>query len=157
MRHILFPTAAAAEAFIADLAGQGAATLSDRQATVTRQTTRVAEHPETIIEQEGEGAVHGTGVGAVVGVAAGVVATIATGGLALPVILGMAAAGAGVGAAVGAVGADLHPHHAYEVESTQYDTIDQGVAAGGNAVGVDDSVPEAVLQEAVARHGGRVV
>ena len=157
----MFPTPAAAEAFIADLQAQGVATLSDRTATVTRQTTQVAEHPNPVVENEAEGAVKGTGVGALVGVAAGVLATaatVATGGLVLPIILGMAAAGAGVGAVVGSLGADLHPHHhAYEVESTRYDTLDQGVTAGGRAVGVDDSVPEAVLTPTLARHGGTMV
>ena len=134
MKHILFPTADAADAFIAELQQQGVARLDANTATVNRRgmtgsanlaTERTGTSAveslgadgQQVAENAGEGAVKGTGVGAIVGAAAGALttagvlgtaaataATVATGGLALPVILGMAAAGAGVGAAVGAAG-----------------------------------------------------
>ncbi len=185
MKHILFPTVADADAFVADLQGQGVATVSDSTASVNRRSTGSVgtdgAYAEPVAEEAGEGAVKGTGVGAVVGAAAGALttagvlgtaaataATVATGGLALPVILGMAAAGAGVGAAVGAVGgaagaeADTASGRAgyassYEVEDAHYDQMDQGINAGGRAVAVDDSVPNDALQAAMARHNGRVL
>ena len=123
MKHALFPSVAAADAFIDDLQQQGVATLDSNTANVNRRSGTVASTADgytgtdPVAEEAGEGAVKGTGVGAVVGAAAGALttagilgtaaataATVATGGLALPVILGMAAAGAGVGAAVGAAG-----------------------------------------------------
>lgn len=125
MKHALFPSVAAADAFIDDLQQQGVATLDSSTANVNRRSGTAASTASAdgytgtapVAEEAGEGAVKGTGVGAVVGAAAGALttagilgtaaataATVATGGLALPVILGMAAAGAGVGAAVGAAG-----------------------------------------------------
>jgi len=187
MKHILFPTVADADAFVADLQGQGVATVSESTASVNRRSTSTGAvgtdgaYSEPVAEEAGEGAIKGTGVGAVVGAAAGALttagvlgtaaataATVATGGLALPVILGMAAAGAGVGAAVGAAGgaagaeADTASGRAgyassYEVEDAHYDQMDQGINAGGRAVAVDDSVPGDALQAAMMRHNGRLV
>jgi hypothetical protein len=185
MKHILFPTVAAADAFIADLQDQGVATLSENTATVNRRTTGTVgsdgAYRETVAEEAGEGAVKGTGVGALVGAAAGALttagvlgtaaataATVATGGLALPVILGMAAAGAGVGAAVGAAGgaADAEAGtsrgragyaSSYEVENSHYDQMDQSINSGGRAVAIEDSVPSEALQPAMTRHGGHLI
>ncbi|MFC4639047.1 hypothetical protein [Deinococcus hohokamensis] len=125
MKHIIFPTVADADAFIADLQQRGVVRQEVGTATVNRRstTTTTASTTETDsyggsaspgAEDAGAGAVKGTGVGAAVGATAGVLsaagvigtaaATAATGGLALPVILGMTALGAGVGAGVGAAG-----------------------------------------------------
>ena len=180
MKHLLFPTVAAADAFIADLQGQGVATLDASTTTVQRRSGASAAAvtdgtASPVAEEAGQGAVTGTGVGAVVGVAAGALttagvlgaaaataATVATGGLALPVILGMAAAGAGVGAAVGAAGgaagaeASRYPS-SYEVDDAHYDRMDQGTNSGGRAVAVEDSVPQAALEAAMTRHGGHLI
>ena len=185
MKHILFPTVAAADAFIAELQNQGVATLSESTATVNRRSTGVVgtdgTYREPVAEEAGEGAVKGTGVGALVGAAAGALttagvlgtaaataATVATGGLALPVILGMAAAGAGVGAAVGAAGgaagAEVNTASGragyasnYEVESDHYDQMDQSVNSGGRAVAIEDSVPSEALHAAMTRYGGHLI
>ena len=182
MKHALFPSVAAADAFIADLQQQEVVTLDSRTINVNRRggaATSTDGYTSTIAEEAGEGAVKGTGVGVVVGAAAGalitagvlgtVAATVATGGLALPVILGMAAAGAGVGAAVGAAGgaegaeSDANGGTAaryssnYAVDDAHYDQMNQGVAAGGRAVAIEESVPQGALDAALQRHGGHLI
>ncbi len=193
MKHILFPTAAAADAFTADLQAQGVIAPTMGTSTYTRRganagtdatgTTTYGDTGRTDMdgrgsltmegdgvggtpEDAGAGAVKGTGVGAVVGAAAGILATgatIATGGLALPVILGMAALGSGVGAAVGATGGAMGVDETgttddrYDVDDTYYDRMDQTINSGGRVVAVHDSVPQDVLMDAVARHGGEIV
>jgi len=93
---------------------------------------------------------------------------VATGGLALPVILGMAALGSGVGAAVGAVDGAAGTESdtasggagyasSYEVEDAHYDQLDQGINAGGRAVAIEDSVPADALQAAMTRHNGHLI
>ena len=127
MKHILFPTVAAADAFIADLQARGAVkpevgsstlnrrtvaapgAMADNTAVTQARNTDAAANPDMngSAEDAGAGAVKGTMVGALTGAAAaviGTVATVATGGIALPVILGMTALGSGVGAAVGGIG-----------------------------------------------------
>lgn len=200
MRHILFPTVSAADAFIADLQQRGVVRSDVGTTTVNRRvadalgtgtaaqssastqttTTEYVEGGGTA-EDAGAGAVKGTALGALTGAAAGVVgtaatigataATVATGGLALPVILGMAALGSGVGAAVGAVGGaagvDETGGHtststssyqsSYDVDSDHYDRLHNASNQGGRAVAVDDNVPQDVLEEAVRRHGGEFV
>ena len=131
MKHILFPTVSAADAFIADLQSRGVVqpqvgtmnmsrrvqqaatdaantgTVAAAPATTTTTTTTEYVQGGGTAEDAGAGAVTGTVAGALTGAAAAVIgtaATVATGGLALPVILGMTALGSGVGAAVGAVG-----------------------------------------------------
>ena len=111
-------------------------------------------------------------MGVVVGAVAGVVATAATGGLAaVPVILGMAALGSGVGAGVGAIGGaagvDETSVHGvddtadYDTTSTvtgeQHDALSAGVAGGGHAIAVADSVPDDVVRATAERHGGHFV
>ena len=185
MKHALFPSVAAADAFIDDLQQQGIATLDSGTANVNRRSgaaTSTDGYTSTVAEEAGDGAVKGTGVGVVVGAAAGALttagvlgtvaataATVATGGLALPVILGMAAAGAGVGAAVGAAGgaagaeSDANGGTAaryssnYAVDDAHYDQMDQGVAAGGRAVAIEESVPQGALDAALQRHGGHLI
>ena len=188
MKHILFPTVAAADAFIADLQSRGvvqpevgtmnmnrrvqqaasAGTVTTPATTTTTTTTDYVEGGGTA-EDAGAGAVKGTVAGALTGAAAGVIgtaATVATGGLALPVILGMAALGSGVGAAVGAVGGaagvdetggTVRSYDTYEADDTYYNRIHERVNAGGRAVAVDDNVPQDVLMEAVSKHGGEIV
>lgn len=176
MKHILFPTVAAADAFVADLQAQNVVrSVSNggmyRQGTAPAAVNTTTTTTDTVVdgggtaEDAGAGAVKGTGVGALTGLAAGVLAagaTIATGGLALPVILGMTAAGAGVGAAVGGIGGaagvdETGHHYAYESESTTYDRYSNSYNAGGRAVAVDDNVPADVLDAAVRKHGGEYV
>ena len=123
-------------------------------------------------EDAGAGAVKGTGVGAVVGAIAGAVATVASGGLlAVPVVLGMAALGSGVGAGVGAIGGAAGVNEtsvqgvddsaeypsSYAVSDEQHTRMSQGVASGGHAIAVADSVPEDVVRTAAQRHGGQFV
>ncbi|MGX9687487.1 hypothetical protein ACTQ9L_10090 [Deinococcus wulumuqiensis] len=189
MKHILFPTVAAADAFIADLQSRGvvqpevgtmnmnrrvqqaatAGTVATPTTTTTTTTTDYVEGGGTA-EDAGAGAVKGTFAGALTGAAAGVIgtaATVATGGLALPVILGMAALGSGVGAAVGAAGgaagvdetggAVRSSYDTYEADDAYYNRIHERVNAGGRAVAVDDNVPQDVLMEAVSKHGGEIV
>ncbi|WP_291425272.1 hypothetical protein [Deinococcus sp.] len=178
MKHILFPTVADADAFIADLQSQGVVaptvgttTLNRRtapvatDATTTTATTAVVEGGGTP-EDAGAGAVKGTGVGALVGAAAGIIgagAVVATGGLALPVILGMTALGSGVGAAVGAAGGAAgvdetgSGYAATTVDDHYYDHLNTTVGNGGRAVAVDDNVATDVLNAAVARHNGQFV
>lgn len=196
MKHILFPSVAAADAFIADLQSRGvvqpevgtmnmnrrvqqAATGgTDMTSTTTSTTTTDYVDGGGTAEDAGAGAVKGTVAGALTGAAAGVIgtaatvgtataATVATGGLALPVILGMAALGSGVGAAVGAVGGAAgvdetggtarSSYDNYEADDAYYNRIHEGVNAGGRAVAVDDNVPQDVLMEAVTKHGGEIV
>ncbi|MFK7604024.1 hypothetical protein ACI3L1_17635 [Deinococcus sp. SM5_A1] len=131
MKHILFPTTAQADAFIAEMQQKGVVAPTLGTSTYSRHSemegVRTTDNgmadtygsgmdgqPSAAAEDAGAGAVKGTGVGAVVGAGAGLLgtlgtvagvgATVATGGLAIPVVLGMAALGAGVGAAVGATG-----------------------------------------------------
>ncbi|OLV15853.1 hypothetical protein [Deinococcus marmoris] len=134
MKHILFPTTAQADAFIAEMQQKNVVAPTLGTSTYGRHSemdsttaaggdvrtydntagTPMDGQPSAAAEDAGAGAVKGTGVGAVVGAGAGLLgtigtvagvgATVATGGLAIPVILGMAALGAGVGAAVGATG-----------------------------------------------------
>lgn len=184
MKHILFPTVAAADAFTADLQAQGVIAPTMGSSTYTRRSAATdmgathtdADGPGHLTmegdgvggtpEDAGAGAVKGTGVGAVVGAAAGILATgatIATGGLALPVILGMTALGSGVGAAVGATGGAMGVDETgkvddrYDVDDTYYDRMDSTINSGGRVVAVHDSVPQDVLMDAVARHGGEIV
>ncbi|MGY2894057.1 hypothetical protein [Deinococcus sp. UYEF24] len=190
MKHILFPTVAAADAFIADLQGRGVVkpeigttTLGRRSAqdmgTSTVATETSTESGSAAAEDAGAGAVKGTVAGLVSGAAIGAigtatgliatgVATVATGGLALPVILGMAALGSGVGAAVGGIGGaagidengdgrtagyDATGH----IDDDHYDRLDSGINAGGRAVAVDDNVPADVLEEVMRAHDGHLV
>ncbi|GAA5436804.1 hypothetical protein [Deinococcus aquaticus] len=166
MKHIIFPTTTAADAFIADLQSQGVIAPTMGSATVNRRTP-VAPVVDGVeggtAEDAGAGAVKGTGVGAAVGVVAGVLATgatIATGGLALPVILGMAALGSGVGAAVGATGGAMgvdETSNAYDADDDYYDRLNTTATNGGRTVAVDDSVPADVVEAAAIRHGGEYV
>lgn len=183
----MFPTAADADAFLADVQQQGA-TLGNatytRRGTATDGTYADGTYADGTVtgdagagaEDAGAGAVKGTGVGAVVGAAAGFLATagtvaagVATGGLAVPVILGMAALGSGVGAAVGATGgamgidenrdgrtADTGTGDYYEADDSYYDRMDSTMSGGGRVVAVQDPVPANVM-DAATRHGGEVV
>lgn len=174
MKHILFPTVAAADAFIADLQAQNVVrSVSNGNlglrgaapaATATTTTTTTNVDGGGTAEDAAAGAAKGTGVGAVVGAVAGVLgagAVVATGGLALPVILGMTAAGAATGAAVGglggAAGVDETGGYRYEVEQTQYDRYNNSYNTGGRAVAVDDNIPADILDAAVRKHGGEYV
>ena len=193
MKHILFPTVAAADAFIADLQGRGVVkpeigttTLGRRSAqnlstapvtTDTRTSDLGATGEGGTAEDAGAGAVKGTVAGLVSGAAVGVIgtatgllaagaATVATGGLALPVILGMAALGSGVGAAVGGIGGaagvdETGAGHTYDanshIDDDHYDRLDSGINAGGRAVAVDDNVPMDVLEETMRAHDGHFV
>ncbi|THF86525.1 hypothetical protein E7T09_10475 [Deinococcus sp. KSM4-11] len=171
MKHIMFPTAADADAFLADVQQKGA-TLGS--ATYTRRTTTTdgtVADAEAGAEDAGAGAVKGTGVGAVVGAAAGLLATagaVATGGLAIPVILGFAALGSGVGAAVGATGGAMGidenadgrtadaGNTAYAANDDYYDRMDSTVNSGGRVIAVQDPVPADVMA-AATQHGGEIV
>lgn len=206
MKHILFPTVSAADAFIADLKARGVVqpevgtmnmsrrvqnAAAETTGTVqtgavttpatTSQTTQYVDGGGTA-EDAGAGAVKGTVAGALTGAAAGVIgtaatlgataATVATGGLALPVILGMAALGSGVGAAVGAVGGaagvdetggavtttttSTYPS-TYEADDAYYNRVNERVNAGGRVVAVDNNVPNDVLMDAVTKHGGEIL
>ncbi|MBZ9712319.1 hypothetical protein [Deinococcus multiflagellatus] len=179
MKHVMFPTVAAADAFIADMQQQGlvAPTLgrasymrSGGTSTTTTTTDTVTADASAGAEDAGAGAVKGTGVGAVAGAVAGVLASgavVATGGLALPVILGMTALGSGVGAAVGATGGAMgvDENHdgrtsmedTYEVDHTSYDHMHSTMNSGGRVVGVEDSVPFDAVQATAARHGGQIM
>ena len=178
MRHIAFPSEQAADAFSQDLITQGLATPELGRGTVSPRMEALATdtHGGTA-EDAGAGAVKGTEAGLLVGAAAGALtttgvlgvaaataATVATGGLALPVILGMAALGAGVGAAVGGVGGavgvdETHGagHHAYEVEHGHYNDVHAHVTQGRHVVAVDDSIPTGPLEAACLRHGGHLI
>lgn len=199
----MFPTVAAADAFIADLQARGVVkpevgsmTLNRRVANAaagtapTAVSTPATSHTTTdyvegggTAEDAGAGAVKGTVAGALTGVAAGVLgtaatigataATVATGGLALPVILGMAALGSGVGAAVGAMGGaagvdetggevrttttTTSYQNSYDADDAYYNRINDRVSTGGRVVAVDDNVPADVLAETVAKHGGEII
>ena len=201
MKHILFPTVAAADAFIADLQSRGVVrpelgttTLGRRSmqdmgsASMTPGTTtpgamQTGDYATEggTAEDAGAGAVKGTVAGLVSGAAIGVIgtatgliattaATVATGGLALPVILGLAALGSGVGAAVGgiggAAGVDETPDGpvttsdyatSSHIDDDHYDRLDSGINAGGRAVAVDESVPTDVLEEVMRSHDGHYV
>ncbi|GAA4023237.1 hypothetical protein GCM10022631_42430 [Deinococcus rubellus] len=179
MKHLLFPTVAQADAFVQDLQSQNLIQADMGQTSVNRQSSMgtadtmssgVAVNDPAYTdggtaEDAGEGAVKGTGVGLIAGAVAGVIATattVATGGLALPVILGMAALGSGVGAGVGAIGGaagvdETGYNNSYGVSDEHYDRMDQTVNSGGRAIAVEDSVPMAAVQAAADRHGGQFV
>ncbi len=176
MKHLLFPTTAQADAFVQDLQSQGVIRPEQGQSTFARQgtpttgmtstggmstTSRDAAYntADPAAEEAGEGAVEGTGVGAVVGAVAGVIATAATGGAAaIPILLGMTALGSGVGAGVGAIGGAVDADaDGYTYTDDQYDRINNGMASGGRAIAVDDSVPADVVEAAARRHGGEFV
>jgi len=186
MKHLIFPTKAQADEFIQDLQSQGVIQKEMRTTDLSRGGSSVT-NPGNInsssaltdpmleggtAEDAGVGAVRGTGAGVVAGAVAGVVATIATGGLAaIPVILGMAALGSGVGAAVGAAGgamgvdetatdSSLKSDSAMASSSLtddQYNRLNTHVSSGGYPVAVDDSVPADIVASAVTRHGGEFV
>lgn len=164
MKHILFPSASAADAFLAEMQQKGA---NMGTATYARRTTVTDVDGGGTPEDAAAGAVKGTGIGAVAGAAAGFLGTagaiaagVATGGLAVPVMLGFAALGAGVGASVGAVGGaagvDETGDDYYETSDTYYDRMDSTVSGGGRVVAVAETVGSDVL-DAAARHGGEVV
>ena len=173
MKHLIFPTVAQADAFVQDLQSQGVIRPEMGNRSVNRQSSSTASETvntgstETVgtvdvaAEDAGAGAVKGTGVGLVAGAVAGVVATaatVATGGLALPVILGMAALGSGVGASVGAIGGSAGVDETgYHVSDDHYDRMSQTMNSGGRAIAVEDSVPSDVVQAAATRHGGQIV
>ncbi len=177
MRHLLFPTVAQADAFVQDLQSQGLIRPEMGQASVNRHSAMGGVTNGTMdnrnaglddggtAEDAGEGAIKGTGVGLVAGAVAGVVATattVATGGLALPVILGMAALGSGVGAGVGAIGGaagvdETGYDNGYGVSDDHYDRINDTMSSGGRAIAVEDSVPMDAVQAAADRHGGQFV
>lgn len=175
MKHILFPTVADADAFIADLQTQGVVQNQVGTATLNRRNPNaevVTSETEVVggggtPEDAAAGAVKGTGVGALVGAAAGILgagAVVATGGLALPVILGMTALGSGVGAAVGGIGGATGVDETGEgyvttttVDDDYYDHLHTSVSGGGRAVAVDDHVADDVLNAAVSRHNGQFV
>ncbi|WP_293910096.1 hypothetical protein [Deinococcus sp.] len=174
MKHLIFPTVAQADAFVQDLQSQGVIRPEMGNRSVNRQNSDMGTgtiNTDTAVmgggtaEDAGEGAVKGTGVGLVAGAVAGVVATVvataatvATGGLALPVILGMAALGSGVGAGVGAIGGAAGVDETgYHVSDDHYDRMSQTMNTGGRAIAVEDSVPNDVVQAAATRHGGQFV
>lgn len=203
MQQILFPTVAAADAFIADLQSRGVVQPEVGSMTLNRRSTGGlgsstsmtgmgatgsgaeplvgaaalnADDDGSTAEAAGDGALTGTAVGLASGAAVGAIgtatgvigataATVATGGLALPVILGMAALGSGVGAAVGAAagaasaeaGHDSRYPTMSEVDDDHYGRIDSAMNAGGRAVAVDDNVPRDVLEDAVRAHGGQLI
>jgi hypothetical protein len=178
MRHIAFPTEQDAVAFQQDLVAQGLAHPELGRASVSPRAAAVVTEPHGgTPEDAGMGAIKGTEAGLAVGAVAGVLtttgilgaaaataATVATGGLALPVILGMAALGAGVGAAVGGVGgaagvdeSNVAGHHAYEVDHGHYAEVSSRMGQGQHVVAVDDSIPMAVLEETCMRHRGHAI
>lgn len=180
MKHVAFPTEQDLNAFAAEMVqagvareGTGHATVNRRESGATTPAYNAGVTGEPAAEGAGEGAVKGTGVGLAVGATAGVLttagvlgtaaataATVATGGLALPVILGMAALGAGAGAVVGGVGgaagAEEH-HHAYDVEGGHYDALHTHVNEGRHVIAVEDSIPVNVLNEVISRHHGHLI
>lgn len=185
MKHIIFPTVADADAFIADLQTRGVVqpevgtvNVNRRTAsTTTTTTTDGAISADPAADDAAAGAVKGTGVGAAVGATAGLLgaagvlgtaaATAATGGLALPLILGLTALGSGVGAAVGAAGGAMGvdetgdgrtaADNTYAIDDSHYDHLHTSVSGGGRAVAVDDHVPSDVLDAAVRAHNGQYV
>ncbi|MFC6591512.1 hypothetical protein ACFP81_05455 [Deinococcus lacus] len=175
MKHIVFPTVQQADAFVADLEAQGLVMPERRERSyrTTTTTTTVADANNMDMNGNGETvgseAAKGAAAGAITGAAAALTgaaltaaagaATVATGGLAAP-LLGLTLLGTGVGAAVGATGEavrETSDADYYDVQDTQYQTINETYQSGGRAVAVDDNVPADKLQDAVARHGGRFI
>ncbi|MFD1730243.1 hypothetical protein ACFSC4_02605 [Deinococcus malanensis] len=179
MKHLVFPTTAQADAFIADLRSQGViqpevgqtsfhrrSDLGSGQTSTGKQTQVVTTE---IVDGGGDagdiagGALKGGVIGTVAGLAAGAVVA-ATGGLAaVPVVLGLGV-GAAAGAADGAVHGDGMQKHVkgryddrYSLDDDHYDRIQSEVGTEGRAVAVEDQVPADVVQAAAARHGGRFV
>ncbi|WP_102127620.1 hypothetical protein [Deinococcus planocerae] len=181
MKHLLFPSKEAADAFVADLRAQGLIQPEVGQVTVGRRGADAARQPETTsttpaatgevstAHEAGIGALAGAGLGAATGAVAGVVgsvAAVATGGLALPIILGMAAVGTGFGAVAGAVAGRGTAEGtegvgdttgSYDVSGEQHDRLSSGLSGGGRAVAVEDSVPADAVAAAATRHGGQFV
>ena len=182
MKHIVFPTVEQADAFARELKTQGLVREDHREHAYNRNAEvqgfagRRVDNTQVVnddhaAEEIGEEAVKGTAVGAVTGAAAALTgaaltgaataATVATGGLAAPLI-GLTLLGSGVGAAVGAAGeaareANDDTYDAYDVHDEHYSAIDETYKSGGRAVAVDDNVPAGPLNEAIAKHGGRIV
>ncbi|MDB5044987.1 MAG: hypothetical protein JWQ08_1037 [Deinococcus sp.] len=172
MKHLLFPTVAQADAFVQDLRSQGVIREELGESRLNRTagtgTTSQTQTTTEVVELRGnpdeaaEGAVKGTGLGAVAGAVAGAAAVALTGGLAaVPVILGAAALGSGVGAvggaSVGYTSGDDVVHHVSDVSDDHYERMNSTVESGGRAIAVDDNIPSDVLEAAVTRHGGQFV
>lgn len=184
MKHLVFPTKADADAFIADLQAQNVVesvtgtTSLRRQSEMAAPTQTVAHTAtETTVVAEGggdgkdvaTGALAGGALGTAAGLAAGA-AVAATGGLAaIPIVLGLGV-GAAAGAAAGAVGGHGLDDDAaraaantqryqdtYAVEDDYYDRLHTAVGNDGRAVAVEDNIPADIVEAAAARHNGRFV
>lgn len=186
MKHLVFPTVADADAFIADLKAQnvvgdvsGTTSFQRRSNSVsTPSTTSTTTTTEQVVVAEGggdgkeiaAGAVTGGALGTAAGLAAGA-AVAATGGLAaIPVILGLgigAAAGAATGAVAGhgldddaaaeVAGGTRRYESSYTLDDDHYDRINTAVGTDGRAVAVEDNIPTDIVEATAARHNGRFV
>ena len=171
MKHIIFPNQSQADAFIQDLQAQGViqtqmgrVQIRHTESTNTTMTPSSAEVQDAA-EDAGVGAVRGTGAGVVAGAVAGVVVTALTGGLFAPVILGMAALGSGVGAAVGGAGGAMGVDETAtdsslktsDVSYDQHNRLSTATSSGGYSLAVDDSVPLDAVTAAATRHGGEFI
>ncbi len=157
MKHLIFPSAAEADAFAAELQARGLVQAERGQAPLNPPPTTPPRRPVEGADGEhhdnANGAVVGTGVGLAVGAVTGALATIVTGGAAVvPVLLGMAALGSGIGAGVGAMGGPTIGSHDTDAIFTDEH---HGHAAAGRLIAVDDTVPADAVDEVAARHGGR--
>jgi len=171
MKHLIFPNQSQAEAFIQDLQSQGIVQTQMGQTQIRHTEASTATlmnsgaDVQDAAEDAGVGAVRGTGAGVVAGAVAGVVATALTGGLFAPVILGMAALGSGVGAAVGGAGGAMGVDETStdsslktsDVSYDQHNRISTATSSGGYALAVDDSVPMDAVTAAATRHGGEFI
>lgn len=158
MKHVLFPSDGAADAFLQALGQHGLAAVDAGYAPVADADQAVAEGT---VEDAAAGAVKGTGAGVIVGAVAGTVLAVASGGLAaIPLILGMAALGSGVGAGVGAVGGATgvdETGNGYLVDDEVYASHARVTQQGGRVVALHDSVadrPE--IHDLAAQYGGMV-
>lgn len=179
MKHLIFPTTAQADAFIADLRSQGLIHPEVGQTSFHRrsdlQSGRGSTGTQTrvvtteIVDGGGDagditgGALKGGVIGTVAGLAAGAVVAASGGLAAIPVILGLGI-GAAAGAADGAVHGDGMQDHArgryedrYDLDDDHYDRIQSGVGTDGRVVAIEDEVPAEAVEASAARHGGRVV
>lgn len=179
MKHLVFPTVADANAFIADLQSQNVVESVTGQTAFTRRNA-VAAPPPAVTDQEvvttevtdgggdgkdmAAGALKGGAIGTAVGIAAGAVVA-ATGGLAaIPVVLGL-----GVGAAAGMADGAVHGHgldddsvvrryeDSYTLEDDHYDRMSTALGTAGRAVAVEDNIPADLVEATAARHNGRFV
>lgn len=165
MKKLTFPDTAHADAFLAELRASGIKPATAHLTPMTRE-----EAQDSLTMPDRDKTVAGAFAGAGLGVAAGIAGVVLSGGvLAVPILLGSVALGAGLGTAAGqdvdikeqqleSVGVDadnVTPPMVQQVDDHHYDAL-RSAAEGGQGVVLlqEDASPELVAL--AAKHGGSI-